>query len=148
VGITVTERTAVHLLKTVAEHITYHQCLKLFTETSRAGTIPARVTLIFYPFLLIPLTSTVNDHDDPQSPLNQPSQGESNSSDSSASLFSVYYNAADIEDNKMVESWQKDAEGILLFVSPRAGIHSYIIAHKLERYRPVYSPPPLLHSSL
>jgi hypothetical protein len=99
--------------------------------------------------LLIPSTSIVNDHGEhPQLPLNQPSQGESNSGDSSASLFSVYYNAADIEDNKMVESWQKDAEGILLFVSPRVGIHSYNIAHKLERYRPVYSPLLLLHSLL
>jgi hypothetical protein len=97
-------------------------------------------------FLLIPLTSIVHDHGDHrQSPLNQ---GESNSSDSSASLFSVYYNAADTEDNKMVESWQKDADGILFFVSPRVGIHPYIIAHKLERYRPVYSPLLLLHSLL
>ena len=65
--------------------------------------------------------------------------------DNSASLFSVYHNAADIEDNKIVESWQKDADGILFFVSPRVGIHSYLIAHKLERYRPVYSPLLLLH---
>jgi len=60
----------------------------------------------------------------------------------------VYYNAADIEDNKMVESWQKDADGILFFVSPPVGIHSYIIALELERHRPVYSPPLLLHSLL
>ena len=111
--------------------------------------------LILYLFLpvLILLTSihytVVNDPDDlPHLPLNQLSQGESDSSDSSVSLFSVYYNAADIEDNKMVESWQKDADGILFFVSPRVAIHSYVIAHKLERYRPVYSPLLLLHSFL
>jgi hypothetical protein len=99
--------------------------------------------------LFIPLTFIVNDNGDhPQSPLGQPSQGESNSSDGSASLFSVYYNAADIEDNKMVESWQKDADGILFFVSLRVGIHPHFIAHKLGRYRPVYSPLLLLHSLL
>jgi hypothetical protein len=138
-----------HTLAGRLRRTTSHQCLKLVTETSRARTTPVCVALIFYLSLLIPLTSKVNDHGDhPQSPLNQPLEGESNSSDSSASLFSVYYNAADIEDNKMVESWQKDADGILFFVSPRVGIHSYIIAHRLKRYRPVYSPPLLLHSLL
>ena len=60
----------------------------------------------------------------------------------------MYYNAADIEDNKMVESWQKDADGILFFVSPPVGIYSYIIVLELERHRPVYSLPLLLRSLL
>jgi len=125
---------------------TPHQCHKLVTKTSRAGNTPVSITLIFF-FLLIPLTAIVNDHGDhPQSPLNQSSQGESNSSDSSASLFSVYYNAADNEDNKMVESWQKDADGILFFVSPRVGIICISLANKLRRHRPVYSPLLLLRS--
>jgi hypothetical protein len=34
----------------------------------------------------------------------------------------MYSKAAEDEDNKMVERWQKDAEGILFFVSPRVGI--------------------------
>ena len=90
----------------------------------------------------------MNDRGDhPQLPLNQ-AQGESNSSDSSGSLFSVYYNAADIEDNKMVESWQKDADGILFFVSPLSALISYIVALELERHRQVYSPLLLLHSLL
>ena len=95
------------------------------------GNRPGMCYPIFCLDLLIPLLSIVNGPGDhPQLPLTQSSEGESNSSDSSASLFSVYYNAADIEDNKMVESWQKDAEGILFFVSPRVSIHSYIVAHK------------------
>jgi hypothetical protein len=53
---------------------------------------------------------------------NQPSQGESNFGDSSGLLFSIYSKAAEDEDNKMVERWQKDADGILIFVSPRVGI--------------------------
>ena len=34
----------------------------------------------------------------------------------------MYSKAADEEDNKMVERWQKDADGILIFVSPRVAI--------------------------
>ena len=50
---------------------------------------------------------------------NQPLQGESNFGDSSGSLFTIYSKAAEDEDIKMVERWQKDADGILIFVSPR-----------------------------
>jgi hypothetical protein len=55
---------------------------------------------------------------------NQPLQEESNFGDSSGPLFSIYSKAADDEDNKMVERWQKDADGILIFVSPRVAIHA------------------------
>ena len=48
----------------------------------------------------------------------QPSQGESNFGDDSGQLFSIYSKVVEEEDNKMVESWQKDADGILIFVSP------------------------------
>ena len=34
----------------------------------------------------------------------------------------MYSKAADEEDNKMVERWQKDADGILIFVSPPVAI--------------------------
>jgi hypothetical protein len=53
---------------------------------------------------------------------NQSLQGGSNFGDSSGPLFSIYSKAAEEEDNKMVELWQKDAEGILIFVSPRVDI--------------------------
>ena len=43
--------------------------------------------------------------------------------DSSGLLFSMYSKAAEHFDNKMVEGWQKDADGILIFVSPSVGIH-------------------------
>ena len=35
----------------------------------------------------------------------------------------MYSKAAEEEDNKMVERWQKDADGILIFVSPCVRIH-------------------------
>ena len=49
-------------------------------------------------------------------------QGESNFGDSSGPLFSIYSKAADDEDNKIVERWQKDADGILMFVSHHVDI--------------------------
>ena len=71
----------------------------------------------------IPQLCTVDDpRDHPTTTTNQPLQGESNFGDSSGPLFSMYSKAADEEDNKMVERWQKDADGILFFVSPRFAI--------------------------
>ena len=61
--------------------------------------------------------------------MNHPSQlsrGESSFGDSSGPFFSIYSKAAEEEDNKMVERWQKDADGILIFVSPRVGIHAVL----------------------
>ena len=49
-------------------------------------------------------------------------KGESNFGDSSGRLFTIYYKAAEEEDNKMVKRWQEDTKGILIFVSPRVGI--------------------------
>ncbi|KAF8471366.1 hypothetical protein DFH94DRAFT_637091, partial [Russula ochroleuca] len=66
--------------------------------------------------------------DHPQSTQNRPLQGESNFGDSSGPLFSIYSKAAKEEDNKMVERWQKDADGILIFVSPRTGLFSAAVA--------------------
>jgi hypothetical protein len=57
---------------------------------------------------------------------NQPSQGKSNFGDSSGPLFSIYSDAAKEEDKDMVEGWQKDAEGIIIFVRPCAGTHIFM----------------------
>ena len=67
------------------------------------------------------LTSPIVDGhgDQHQSTPNQPLRGESNFGDSSGPFFSIYSKAADDEDNKMVERWQKDADGILIFVGLR-----------------------------
>jgi hypothetical protein len=63
--------------------------------------------------------------DDPMA-TNQSLQGKSNFGDSSGRLFSIYSKAAEDEDNKLVERWQKDADGILIFVSPHVGIHRFL----------------------
>jgi hypothetical protein len=72
--------------------------------------------------------SIIDGHRDLQSESapNQPSQGESKFGDSSGKLFSIYSNVAEDEDNKMVERWQKDADAILIFVSPCVNIHDLL----------------------
>ena len=61
--------------------------------------------------------------DSPQSTPNLPSQSAFNFGDSSGPFFSLYSKIAVDEDNKMVERWQKDADGILIFVSPCVANH-------------------------
>ena len=51
-----------------------------------------------------------------------PSQPESNFGDSSGPIFSLYSKAAKEEDDGKVERWQKEADGILIFVSPCLGL--------------------------
>jgi hypothetical protein len=73
--------------------------------------------------------NTVDD-EQPHSALNQPSQptqGKFTFGDSSGRLFSIYSKAAKEEDDKMVERWQKDAEGILIFVSPGPWLASVLL---------------------
>ncbi|KAH9989146.1 hypothetical protein BJV77DRAFT_699077 [Russula vinacea] len=69
-----------------------------------------------------------HEGDDRRDPPNQPSQGESNSGDSSGPFFSMYCKAADVEDKKKVEQWQNDAEGILIFT----GLFSAAVAQLLS----------------
>ena len=54
----------------------------------------------------------------------QPEQGESNFGDSSGPIFSMYSKLAGEEDDEMVDRWQKDADGILIFVSPSIDVHT------------------------
>jgi len=69
-------------------------------------------------------TFIVNDHEDePRSGGNHPSFGQPNFWDSSTPLFSMYSKIAEEEDNKMAERWRRDADVILIFVSPRVSIH-------------------------
>lgn len=58
-------------------------------------------------------------HSRSRSASNHSSQVESNFGDGSAPLFSIYSIMAEKDDNKRAERWQKDAQGILIFVSPR-----------------------------
>ena len=88
-----------------------------------------------------------NSPSNPQSAPNQLPQGESIFGDSSGRLFSIYTKAAEEEDKKIVERWQKDADGILIFVSPRVANPCRFV-HNLEHHRPVYSLLRSPHSSL
>jgi hypothetical protein len=39
----------------------------------------------------------------------------------------MYSKLAEEEDNKMVDRWQKEAEGILIFVSHSVGAHTFYV---------------------
>ena len=96
----------------------------------RGGPRTRRTRCVTHRFDLSPLSSQLrivggrhdDGREDPVTTSNQPLQGESNFGDSSGPLFSIYSKAADDEDSKMVERWQKDADGILIFVSHRVDI--------------------------
>ena len=109
---------------------TYHtslqslQCLGLPTETPRRATTQVFFARRFDLSMLISQVSVTDGYrGHPQSIPQQLPQGESRFGDSSGPLFSIYSKAAEEEDNKMVERWQKDADGILFFVSLCFGIH-------------------------
>jgi hypothetical protein len=53
-----------------------------------------------------------------------PQQGDSNFGDSSGPIFSMYSKLSKEEDDALVDRWQKDADGILIFVSPSVDIHT------------------------
>jgi hypothetical protein len=53
----------------------------------------------------------------PQLAQNQTLQEKATFSDSSGPLFNMYNKMTEEEDNKMAQRWQKDADGILIFVS-------------------------------
>ena len=58
-----------------------------------------------------------NDPSFPPSQQDQGLQGESNFSDGSEALFSMYLHRAKEEDRQMAESWKGYADGMLVFVS-------------------------------
>lgn len=45
-------------------------------------------------------------------------------SNNSGKFFSICSKVAEEEDKEMVDRWQKDAKGILIFVSLRVGTHA------------------------
>ncbi|KAN0105391.1 hypothetical protein V8E52_011058, partial [Russula decolorans] len=77
--------------------------------------------------------------DHPWSTKNKPSQPSGRASsfgDSSGSLFSIYSKAAEEEDNKMVERWQKDADGILIFTGLFSAALAALLAVTVQDLRP------------
>ncbi|KAH9998359.1 hypothetical protein BJV77DRAFT_749634 [Russula vinacea] len=74
--------------------------------------------------------------DHPQSTPNQPLQGESNFGDSSGPIFSIYSEATKELDDKMVDRWQKDADGILIFTGLFSAAVAALLAVTVQDLRP------------
>jgi hypothetical protein len=63
--------------------------------------------------------------------------------DSSGGLFSLYQDMTEEEDKQRAERWQKDADGILVFV--RTSVSFSTPLHESQYYRRVCCPSPSLH---
>jgi hypothetical protein len=109
------------------------------------GSIQA-VTGIFTtdrPYFVNSLTCKVGDQlsqSTPNQPLCPP-QEECDLGDISGTIYSQYSKLAEEEDNNMARRFQKDADGILIFVRLRCVIQA-TVRIKLEHCRPAYSLPP------
>jgi hypothetical protein len=66
--------------------------------------------------------------------------------DSSGHLFSMYSKIVEKEDNAVAEQWQKDGDGIIIFVSAQVKFLCRCVRQQ-EVYRQVYSLRSSLHSS-
>jgi len=67
-------------------------------------------------------------HNQPPPVMIQSSQ-DTNFGDSSGPLFSMYSKISEEEDNKMAGLWQKDAEEIIIFVSPEPEVVFHTVAN-------------------
>jgi len=102
----------------------FYTPLHILSSMSKATSPPADVergnrTSGFPASPLSSLSSSAHIVDDPTYLPPTDTRGESsiNIDDSSGPLFSMYSRMAEEEDNKMVERWQRDADGILVLVS-------------------------------
>lgn len=73
--------------------------------------------------LVLTNVSHVVDGYPPRQTQDPPFPADSNFSDSSGPVFSLYSRIAEEEDDKTAERWKTNADGILIFVSLRASIH-------------------------
>lgn len=87
------------------------------------GTV-AQARYLLFGLVLTNFFHVVDGHS--QRPQDQPLQAESNFSDSSGPVFSLYSKIAVEEDDKMAERWTANADGILIFVSLRTSIHIFV----------------------
>jgi hypothetical protein len=55
-------------------------------------------------------------------------------SDDSAPLFAMYQKKTENEDSKMTDRWQKDADGVLIFVSPQSTGFSIASKQIIDRF--------------
>jgi hypothetical protein len=63
----------------------------------------------------------------PSPPHPEEKQGQDHDpefADTSAPLFVMYHRMTEDEDNQLADRWQKDAKGIIIFVSPQFTLHA------------------------
>jgi len=87
--------------------------------------------------LSLPISPTFLDVtllDQSQTPLNSSvsSFGDPSFGDGSELLFSMYSAITAEEDDEMVERWQKNADSIIIFVSPRVSLHTTACVNRIS----------------
>ena len=95
--------------------------------------VPSLITaLCSTPSLATPIDD--DQYDPPQSAKNRASQpeGQSDFVDGSGPIFSMYLKMAEKEDEKMVESWKADADGILVFVRRYLPVSYFQLTHRSD----------------
>jgi hypothetical protein len=98
---------------------TDHRAIDATEEVNDTGMLPTTQPSLHQ------LHARVDEHHyPPQLAENQTQKGQSDFGDSSGPLFSMYAKMAEEEDSKMVERWNADADGILIFVSPPLSFHT------------------------
>jgi hypothetical protein len=86
---------------------------------------PAGMSLFPWPSLISPMW-TLDDHFTLKRDREKPEPA-----DSSAALFTMYSQMAEKEHKETAERWQKDADGILIFVSPQ--LHFHLTSHVMSK---------------
>ncbi|KAI9433329.1 hypothetical protein H4582DRAFT_1003036 [Lactarius indigo] len=104
----------------------------------RRGPTLVRDRVWYYPLRhSIPsITLCIGVRDPPQSAQHQTLHGESNFSDGSGHLFTMYNEMAEEEDKKMAESWKADADGILVFTGLFSAAVATLVALSIQDLRP------------
>lgn len=98
-----------HCLPTIRLSPLLFQCLELKMKILRCRVLWVWHRRLSFPLLKSPLAPILDGQ------LSH-SRSEQNFSDSSWPLFAMYSKFAEEEDNKITQRWQKDAEGIIIFV--------------------------------
>ena len=96
------------------------------------GTVPTYCFSLTAPSLATHIgDDQYDDYDPPQNAQDQASQSKRKPDfiDGSGPIFSMYLEMAEKEDEKMVESWKADADGILVFVRPYVLVSYFQLIH-------------------
>jgi hypothetical protein len=106
------------------------------TEEQRTSMLSDTSCIRLYQRIHPPFIAGLRDV--PQQEQNQSSQGQADFTDGAGPLFHMYAKMTEGEDDKLAKRWQKDADGIVIFVSPHlcllTGMGSAVNLNSVDRF--------------